>query len=69
MIDQNIFVGLLVALANSLNEIIAFKDLRRGGGDPHKGFWILGKQVKLTCTLKDEDAATDIVGKLLSEYL
>ena len=69
MIDQNIFVGLLVALANSLNEIIAFKDLGGSGGYPHKCFGILGKQVKLACTLKDEDAATDIVGKLLSEYL
>ena len=27
MIDQNILIGLLVAITNSLNEIIAFKDL------------------------------------------
>ena len=68
-IDQYVFINFFVVWALFLNQLVSVQKAFWYGRDPHKGLGVGGKQVELTCALKNEDSAVDIVGKLLLDHL
>ena len=68
-VDQNVLVDLFVIHAFFLDKSVPIQNFPGRRRDPHEGLGVLREKIELAGTLKNEDAAVDVIGKLILDYL
>lgn len=68
-VDQNVLVYLFIIHASFLDKAVPIQDPLGRGRDPHEGLGVLREKIELAGALENEDAAVDVIGKLVLDHL
>ena len=68
-VDQNVLVYLFVIYASFLDKAVPIQDPLGRRRDPHEGLGVLREKIELAGALENEDAALNVIGKLVLDHL